>query len=157
MQPMIREKALELIHAGEDGDCRCEEWARTDLGVWIGPQVATEVQFRWYGEDRFVCSERISYEFATTFPRYLGNYDPDRDGLTCDAWWLKRVERLHDESAVFVIEGDQTNKFECEAHGVHSGAEHGYGGKCYDCSDCHLVVVDVTPDPLLQRVTNEPL
>lgn len=155
---MISEKALELIHAGEreGGDCRCEEWVRTDLGVWIGPQVATEVQFRWYGEDRFVCSERISHEFATTFPRYLGNYDPDRDGLTCDAWWLKRVERLHDdaERAAIDASGDYGSAVPgCPAHGPHPHE----GGKCLDCPDCHLVVVDVTPDPLLQRVTNEPL
>lgn len=116
MQPMIREKALELIHAGEDGDCRCKEWARTDLGVWIGPQVATEVQFRWYGEDRFVCSERISYEFATTFPRYLGNYDPDRDGLTCDAWWLKRVEHIRTPAWG---DPDELVDVTCPTHGDH--------------------------------------
>lgn len=39
------------------------------------------------------------------------------------------------------------DNFTCSAHGVHSGAEHGYGGKCYNCSDCQRVaneLVDVT-------------
>lgn len=143
MQPMNEDDARKLIHAGEreGGDCCCEQWARTDTGVWIGTRVATDVELRWYGADSFVAIERIAWEFYSEFPRYLGNYDAERDGLTCDAWWLKRVERARDAGSA--------------AEGSDGEREFYALARAATIADGPLV--DVTPDPLLQRVTNEPL
>lgn len=106
------------------------DWRRLDNGVWVGPRVATDIELRWYGADGFIAIERIAWEFWENFPRYLGNYDPDRDGLTADAWWLTRVQRLRDASATPTDPVDVT----CPAHGEHPHLD--YGGVCLDCEHC---------------------
>lgn len=116
MQPADRAQAEEWIAATELGSTR--QWRQCESGVWVGwrrnpvdaDTLIGDFLFRWLGADGFAAAEVLSHEFVTGFPKYVPRYDPAEHGLSVDAWWLKRIETMHDEAVREVVEGDGTGE-----------------------------------------------